>query len=129
MTINKVLAFDALTCALMGIVLVLAAPALATLLALPHDLLFYAGYLLLPIAIFMAATAWRPVPAGVWLVILGNLAWVLASLVVLFAAGPNTWGAAFLVLQALVVALLGLTEFSVTLAARQHSPRPRSVSQ
>jgi len=111
MTINKILAFDAFTCALMGMVLVLAGPALATLLALPQDLLLYAGYLLLPIAAFMAAMAWRPVPAGVWLIILGNLAWVLASAIVLFTTGPNAFGAVFLVLQALAVALLGLAEF------------------
>ncbi|WP_318883867.1 hypothetical protein RWA06_31790 (plasmid) [Sinorhizobium meliloti] len=43
MTINKILAFDALTCVLMGIVLTLWATALALLLALPRDLLFYAG--------------------------------------------------------------------------------------
>ncbi|MDI6029380.1 hypothetical protein QBK99_24800 [Corticibacterium sp. UT-5YL-CI-8] len=113
MTINKILAFDALTCALMGIVLALSATVLAPLLALPHDLLFYAGCLLFPIAIFMAVMArqGQPWAVGVWLVIAGNAAWVLASVAVLLLTAPNMLGGGFLVAQALVVALLALAEF------------------
>lgn len=113
MTINKILAFDALTCALMGVVLTLSAGALAPLLALPHDLLFYAGCVLFPIAIFMAVLARQDQPwaIGVWLVILGNAAWVLASLAVLLLVAPNMLGAGFLVAQALVVAVLAFAEF------------------
>lgn len=113
MTTNKILAFDALTCALMGVVLTLSAGALAPLLALPRDLLFYAGCVLLPIAIFMAVLARqdRPWAAGVWLVIAGNAAWVLASLAVLLLTDPNMLGAGFLAGQALVVAVLALAEF------------------
>lgn len=119
MTINRILALDALTCGLMGIVLVVAGAQLSALLALPPDLLFYAGWLLLPIALFMAvlgrqATPWR---AGVWLVILGNCAWVLASMVALLLAGPNMLGALFLGFQALVVAVLAMAEFKA--AARR----------
>lgn len=113
MTLNKILALDALTCALIGIVLTLSATALATLLALPQDLLFYAGCLLFPIALFMAVLARqaRPWAAGVSLVIIGNAAWVLASLAVLVIASPNALGVGFLVIQALVVAVLALAEF------------------
>ncbi|MEO4001764.1 hypothetical protein [Mesorhizobium sp. CAU 1732] len=113
MTINKILAFDALTCALMAIVLALSAGALAPLLSLPRDLLFYAGCVLFPIAIFMAVLARqdRPWAAGVWLVIAGNAAWGLASLAVLLLTAPNMLGAGFLVAQALVVAVLALAEF------------------
>ena len=82
MTLNKILAFDALTCALMGALLILFAPALAAWLGLPRDLLFYAGWLLIPVALFMALLARGTPPwmGGVWLVILGNAGWVLASL-------------------------------------------------
>jgi hypothetical protein len=113
MTINKILDFDALTCAAMGVVLTSSATTLAPLLALPRDLLFYAGGVLFPIALFMAVLARqaRPWVSGVWLVVLGNAAWVVGSLAVLVAAAPNALGAAFLVLQALVVALLALAEF------------------
>lgn len=113
MTINKILAFDALTCVLMGIVLTLWATALAPLVTLPRDLLFHTGCVLFPIAIFMAVLARqdRPRSAGVWLVILGNAAWVLASLAVLMLTDPNMLGVGFLAAQALVVALLALAEF------------------
>lgn len=113
MSINKILALDALTCAIMGIVLTLSASALAPLLSLPGDLLFYAGCLLVPIAIFMAVLAHQDQPwtIGVWLVILGNAAWVLASLAVLLLTNPNMLGAGFLMAQALVVAVLASAEF------------------
>ncbi|RWI72149.1 hypothetical protein [Mesorhizobium sp.] len=113
MSTNKILALDALTCALMGIVLMLSATTLAPLLSLPRDLLFYAGCLLVPIAIFMAVLARQSQPwgTGVWLVILGNAAWVLASLAALILTGPNTLGVGFLLAQALVVAVLALAEF------------------
>lgn len=70
--------------------LTLWATALAPLLALPRDLLFHAGCVLFPIAIFMA---------------------VLASLAVLMLRGPNMLGVGFLAARALVVALLALAEF------------------
>lgn len=114
MTLNKILALDAATCALMGLALVVSASPLSALLALPQDLLFYAGCLLFPIAVFMAVLARQPRPwtVGVRIVILGNAVWVLASLVVLLATGPNALGAGFLVAQALVVTLLALAEFN-----------------
>lgn len=113
MKLNKILAFDALTCALMGIALIILAAALSGLLALPQDLLFYAGWLLLPIALFMAMLAkqTRPSAAGTWLVILGNVAWVVASLAVLLIADPNVLGVGFVLIQAIVVAGLAWAEF------------------
>jgi hypothetical protein len=124
MTINKILAFDALTCALMGVVLTLSAGALAPLLALPHVLLFYAGCVLFPIAIFMAVLARqdRPWAAGVWLVIVGNAAWVLASIAVLLLTDPNMLGVSFLAAQAIVVAVLALAEFKAVGQASDAAP-------
>jgi len=112
--LNRILGLDALTCAVMGVVLIAGAPALSTLLALPSTLLFYAGCLLFPIAAFMTILACQtaPWPAGVWLVILGNAGWIAASLVVLVASGPNVLGVGFVIVQALVVALLALAEFN-----------------
>ncbi len=113
MTLNKILGFDALTCALMGAVLTFASASLATLLALPQELLFYAGCLLFPIAAFMAVLALQAQPwaAGVWLVVLGNAGWVVASLAVLIIAAPNALGIGFLLIQAVVVAVLAFAEF------------------
>lgn len=112
MTLNRILAFDALTCALMGLVLIVSAPVLCELLALPKSLLSYAGWLLIPIAIFMAVLSRQATPwaAGVWLVILGNAGWVVASLAVLAATSPNLLGVGFILFQALVVAVLAAAE-------------------
>ena len=112
MTLKKLLGLDGITCALMGVVLVTAAPALEVVLDLPQHLLLAAGYLLFPIAAFMAAMAWWTSTwmPGVRLIIAGNLAWVAASIAVLLLTGPNALGAVFLVAQALVVALLALAE-------------------
>lgn len=114
MTLNRILAFDAFTCALMGAALIVAAPALSGLLALPQNLLSYAGWLLIPIAIFMAVLARQAAPwaAGVWLVILGNAGWVVASIAFLFVTNPNALGVAFVALQALVVAILAVAELN-----------------
>jgi hypothetical protein len=118
--LKTILSIDALTCALMGVGLTVCASTLSTLLGLPQSLLSYAGWLLFPIAAFMAVLARqaRPWPAGVWLVILGNAAWFLASLAVLAVTGPNLLGAAFLVIQALVVAGLALAEFKALASGR-----------
>lgn len=114
MTLNKILALDALICALMGIVLVAFAGGLSVLLALPQDVLLYAGLLLFPVAAFMAVLSRQASPwtAGLWLVVLGNLGWVLASLAVLLLTTPNLLGIAFVLLQAVVVALLATVEFA-----------------
>lgn len=112
MTINRLLALDAATCALMGLLLAAMAPGLSILLNLPEGLLWWAGILLLPIAFFMAALARQRTPfaAGVWLVVAGNAAWVVASLAILALTNPNASGVAFVLAQALVVACLALLE-------------------
>jgi hypothetical protein len=72
-----------------------------------------AGASLFPIALFMALVAMRrPIPvAGVWLVIAGNVGWVLGSLVLLGGgAAFNALGAAFIGVQALAVAALAALE-------------------
>jgi hypothetical protein len=114
MPIRKILALDAATCALMGLLLISATSYLSNLLGMPAQLLNYAGLLLLPIALFMAIVAWQTVPsaAGIWLIIVGNAAWVVASLVVLVFFDSNALGVAFVLSQAAVVAVLMSAEFS-----------------
>lgn len=107
----RVLQFDALTCLVMGLLLVLAKAALAPLLGLSPALLLVAGLLLFPCAALMWLTGRSAKPATllVWVVVLGNVAWVLASLLVAFVwFTPTTLGQIFLVVQALAV--LGLAE-------------------
>jgi hypothetical protein len=113
--LRRVLAFDALTCAAMGLLLLLATAPLVALLGLPHMLLVEAGAILLAFALFilwamrsLAHTLW---PLGA--VIAGNLLWVLASFALL--AGPwlqpTALGIAFVSVQALAVAGLAGVEW------------------
>lgn len=108
--LRQVLLLDAATCTAMGLLLLSTAGLLSAWLALPAPLLRYAGLVLLPIAAFMAWVATRsPIPrAGTRIVIAGNWAWVVASLVLLASGSvaPNVLGIAFVLLQAAVVALL-----------------------
>jgi len=105
-----VLGFDAATCLVMGVLLVAAAAPLASLVALPQALLFWAGIVLFPSAALMAGAAALPRPALVWLVVLGNAAWVIASLGVLLALQPNALGIVFVLVQAAVVVALLVLE-------------------
>jgi hypothetical protein len=114
MTLRRILLIDAATCALTGLVLSLFAPTLEPLLGLPYALLQYAGLALLPIAAFMAWVALRAKPPvlGVWTVIAGNAAWVLASLLLVVWLSPSLLGYAFVIAQAVVVALLAELEYA-----------------
>jgi hypothetical protein len=81
---------------------------------LPEPLLFNAGLSLCPIAAFIGfvAASSRPIAAGVWVVILGNVGWVVGSVLLLVAGGlaPNALGAAFVLVQAIAVAVLAELE-------------------
>lgn len=104
------LAIDATTCAAMGGLLLAAPDAIAGLTDLSPLLLRGTGVALLPIAGFIAAASrLRPVPGwAAGFVVLGNLAWVLASIALpLFGlVKPNALGLAFLLAQATAVAIL-----------------------
>ena len=112
--LRTVLMIDALTCALCGLVMTLGAGPLSDLTELPPALLGYAGASLFPIAGFMGVVARHALasPMAVGAVIAGNAAWTLASLwLVLSDRVPmNGLGAAFVVAQALVVAVLTALE-------------------
>jgi len=114
MMINRLLAVDAATCVLMGAALLVATSGLAALLQLPHDLLFWSGLALFPIALCMALLSRqaRPSTAGMWLVVLGNAAWVAGSLLVILVTRPNGLGVGFILLQGGVVSILTLLELN-----------------
>jgi hypothetical protein len=117
--LKPLLLVDALTCVLMGALLVLAAAPMATLLGLPQDLLFYAGLVLFPCAALMAQAARSLHRLLVWMVILGNFAWVVASGAIVFVLEPTTLGVAFTLIQAAAVALLGILEWRAWRAERE----------
>ena len=90
--LKPLLVLDALTCLVTGLVLVSAAGALAGFSGLPQSLLFYAGVILFPCAALMLL-AWRTLAKSlVWLVIIGNVGWAVASVVVAFAFEPTSLG-------------------------------------
>ena len=113
--LRTVLLIDAATCVATGILTAGATSVVASLTQLPADLLFYAGASLFPIAAFIAfvATAGKLTPPGVWLVIIGNAAWVAGSLWLLGdnRLSPNALGYAFIAAQAATVALLATLEY------------------
>jgi hypothetical protein len=120
-TLAAVLLFDAATCAGMGVLLLVATQLLATMLGLPAVLLSWAGVLLLPCAalMLMAGRQRPPAAALVMLIVLGNLAWVVASAyVALGVSGITVLGQVFVWAQALVVLVLAWMEWR-GLASRQ----------
>lgn len=108
--LRTVLLADAATCVATGLLMSAGSGLLAGLTHIPAALLMSAGLSLFPIAAFIAFVALRPGtwPLGVWLVIVGNIGWVVGSLCLLVPGtiAPNTLGYAFLILQAIAVAIL-----------------------
>ncbi|WPZ35292.1 hypothetical protein T8K17_03910 [Thalassobaculum sp. OXR-137] len=114
LSLRRVLYLDAATCLALGAGLVTAAPTLAGLTDIPSALLTYAGAALIPLALVIAAIGrWMLGSPAVWLVILGNAAWVAGSLALVGGAiSPNLLGAAFILVQA--AAVCGLTWLELT---------------
>lgn len=116
------LLFDAATCAALGLLMLAATQALALLLGLPGGLLTGAGVLLLACAVPMLVAARQRPPAAalVLLVVLGNLAWVLACLYVAWALdGLTALGRGVVLAQGVAVLALAILEWR-GLAAQRH---------
>lgn len=114
-SLKLLLALDAAICAAMGVILLLASAPIAEVTRIPTDLLFWAGASLIPIAAFMAISS-RTTPVPGWaatLVVLGNLLWIAASILlpIVGLIAPNALGWAVLIGQAGIVAILAKLEF------------------
>lgn len=108
--LRAVVWFDASTGVLLGALHLLLTEPLAQWLGLPAGLLQVSGVLLLGYAALAAAIArCEPMPRG-WLgvLIVGNFAWVVVSLVLLLgsALAPTLLGQAYLLVHVVSVALL-----------------------
>lgn len=125
--LRRIILLDAASCAAIGLLLTLGARTVAGLTAIPAVLLVQAGVYLLLVALYALVVALRGVssPAAVWLLILGNIAWVLASLGLFAFISPNLIGTAFILTQALVVAMLAWLEHA---ARRGSSAQRHAVS-
>jgi hypothetical protein len=110
-TLKQVLNFDAVTCIAFGLLLVIGAAPLSGLLGLPQALLFYSGLVLFPSAALMLIAARKLSAPLVGVVIAGNAAWVVASVIVAFALEPTGLGVAFVLAQAAAVLVLLILEW------------------
>ena len=112
--LRRVLLLDAITSGGMGVLFLVAAGALESLLGLPATLLHGVGLFLIPFAGFLVWLAPHASErqAIVRFVAAGNVLWIVAS-VLLLASGrvnPTPFGIGFVVLQALVVAIFAYLE-------------------
>lgn len=106
--IRRALLADALLSGAAGIVMIVGGGALAPLLNLPVELLIGAGIFFLPwtLALLWIARAEILSRAGAQAVIALNVAWVLASIALLFVLTPSAFGYAFVIAQAIAVGVL-----------------------
>jgi hypothetical protein len=106
--LRRALTADAAISGATGAVMIVAADALAGLLDVPATLLRYAGISLIPFVAYVLYLSRRPslTPRSVWLVIALNIAWVIASGLLLLSGqiNPNAFGYAFVIAQAIAVA-------------------------
>lgn len=113
--LRRVLLGDALTCILTGLLMLLGARMLESLLGLPAALLQSAGFILLPIAGFIAYVGIRPNLSHrlVWMVIAGNALWIAGSIALLVtgSVSPTIPGQMFVVVQAVAVTVLAELEY------------------
>ena len=113
--LKRALTIDALMTGATALLLLVAAGVLARLLAVPEPLLRYAGIALVPFVVFVAIIARRPVvPRATVLTIIGlNVAWVAASVWLLLGGRiqPNALGYAFIIAQAVAVALFAEIQY------------------
>jgi hypothetical protein len=109
-----ILSIDAAACLAMGLLMTAGSGLLSWMTEISAGLLISAGASLFPIGAFIAfvaarASTWLP---GVWLVVVGNLGWVVGSAWLLVGGhiAPNGLGSAFVLFQAAAVALLTTLE-------------------
>ena len=106
---------DAIASGATGLQMTLLSGTLAALLNLPEDLLFDAGIVLLPYAAFVGYLSRREtLPRWiVFAVIVCNVLWAADSLILAFSGwiAPNAFGYAFIIFQALVVAVFAELQY------------------
>lgn len=114
--LRRALLADAICSGSMGLLLALLAGPLSRWFGLPSAMLLQVGLFLLGFAGFVAVLGLRQASPRLlfWLVIAGNALWALDSVLLLVSGwvAPTMLGGAFVVAQALVVALLAELEYT-----------------
>jgi hypothetical protein len=110
--LRNILLLDAATCIGAGALMAFGSNFVAGLTGIPAPLLYWAGLILFPVAALMIHTGLQRMPPRplVWLIVLGNIGWVIASLAVFAFIAPNALGYTFILAQAAAVAVLALLE-------------------
>ena len=113
--LRNVLLLDAAASGATGLLLIIGASFLEALLGLPVALMREAGLVLIP---YVACVAWvgtrrQIAPGAVWAIIAANALWAIASVCLLISGlvAPTLLGHAFVIAQALVVAVLGELQY------------------
>jgi hypothetical protein len=113
--LRNVLHADALISGAAGLLMMLGTPLLSPLLELPAQLLFWAGLVLVPFVAMLVVIARRATVSKLVMIdiIAINVLWVVASfgLLVSGVVAPNALGIAFVVAQALAVAVFAELQF------------------
>jgi hypothetical protein len=113
--LRNIFAADAAVSGAAAILMIVGAPYLSPLLGLPSGLLFWAGVALVPfVALLLGMLRRQSVPRLILIDIIAiNVLWVVASFGLLFsgAVAPSLLGYAFVIAQALTVALLAELQF------------------
>lgn len=113
--LRRVLLADAATCAAAGLLLTFGSDPLEKLLGLPAGLSLYAGISLFPFAALLAYLATRENLSRtvVWAIIVLNVLWTADSILLLLSGWvePTTLGSAFVVFQAVGVAMFAGLEY------------------
>lgn len=122
-SLKSVLILDAVTCAGIFLVALLAAAPVAALLGLPVIVVTFAGWICLASALLMAFVAGQQPPSAALtrLIVIGNLGWVAASFAILavFAGQMTGLGIAFVIAQALAVLVFAFLEARGAAAVRR----------
>ena len=111
--LRQALLLDAGASGLMGIVMATAPSFVGRLLNLPSGFVLGIGLFFVVFAATLLVLRRYPLPALIWLVILGNAAWGVASIAVLFTdlLAPNMLGVAVIVFQAVAVLVFAELEY------------------
>lgn len=112
--LSNILLLDAATCVAAGALMTFGSNLVAGLTAIPAPLLYWAGLILFPIAALMVYAGLQATPPRplVWLIVVGNIGWVAASLALFAVIAPSAFGYVFIAAQAAAVAVLALLEHS-----------------
>lgn len=119
--LRQALLLDAAASGSMGIVMAAVPGFVGGLLGLPTGFVLYVGLFFVAFALCLLALQRYPVPGLVWLVVLGNFAWSVASVAILFTdlIAPNTFGIVVVIAQAVAVAVFAELEM---IGQRRQSP-------